>query len=70
MDEFGQRVEPADLFPYRLIHKFRGPSCLCAMDGYGPRAYTEAAIFVATMGQFVGEYIAACARDRCGYLSK
>jgi hypothetical protein len=40
------------------------------MDNKNGTTYTEAAIFVSTQGPFMGEYIAACASDSCGYLGK
>jgi hypothetical protein len=32
--------------------------------------YTESAIFRSANGEFIGEYVAACAADRCGYFGK
>jgi hypothetical protein len=32
--------------------------------------FTEAAILVFTSGHFTGEYVAVCAKKRCGYFGK
>jgi hypothetical protein len=38
--------------------------------GTSRHTYTEVAIFRAVDGNFLGEYVAACANDRCGYLGE
>lgn len=68
------RFTPSDLEKIRRTHHFKAPSCLCAfLDG---TAYTEARIgVVETLTQdrirnqsiLHGEYVAICARRRCGY---
>jgi hypothetical protein len=30
--------------------------------------FTEAAIYVPVFGRYTGEYVAECAKSRCGYL--
>jgi hypothetical protein len=32
--------------------------------------FVEAAMYMPATGPFAGQYIATCARDKCGYLSK
>jgi len=62
-------VLPADLPNFRLTHDFRGPCCLCArQDVEG--TYTESAVFIGEDGPNFGKYMAGCASDQCGYLSK
>jgi hypothetical protein len=61
------RVPPADLEEYRRCHKFVAPCCLCAfIDNV---AMTESRIGVVgeASGENVGQYMAECARKRCGY---
>jgi hypothetical protein len=43
---------------------------MCPLQQGGSNSYTEAAIFVATRGRFAGEYVAACAKDECAYMSE
>jgi len=70
MDEQGSRVDTEALLDYRISHKFRGPSCLCASYEYirVNTPYTESAIYMSTHGSYSGEYLIACAAGRCGYL--
>jgi hypothetical protein len=61
------RVPPAELEEYRRCHKFVTPCCLCAfIDGV---ALTESRIgVVGEAGEgSMGQYMAECARKRCGY---
>jgi hypothetical protein len=68
VNKTGSRVPPSDLLDYRTHHDFRAPYCLCTDNpGCG---YTETAIYVALEGPNANEYIAGCATDTCGYLSK
>jgi len=59
-------VAPADLPPFRLVHDFRAPSCLCAHRGIEGN-YTESAMFVDD-GPNLGKYMCGCASGQCGYL--
>ena len=67
--EKGSRVPPSDLLDHRVHYNFCAPCCLCIpnADGCG---FTETAIYVALSGPYAGEYVAGCASDTCGYLSK
>jgi len=60
---------PEGLSNYRASHHFRNPCCLCAALSDND-VYTEAAIFRAFEGEFIGEFMAGCAEGTCGYLSK
>src|SRR5277367_2089972 len=65
----GERVPPSDFPEYRRTHNFRAPCCLCghiAQDG----EYSEAALYIARDPEFLGEYVAGCSTQTCGYLSK
>lgn len=62
-------MAPEKLIDFRTSHEFKAPSCLCASNAAGID-YTESDIYVAVEGEFWGEYVASCATDRCGYLSK
>ena len=68
--EDGQRVPPSELRNHRNTHKFLGPSCLCALKDAEQPAFTEAAIYIAVTQDMAGEYVASCAKDRCGYHGK
>jgi hypothetical protein len=67
-----QRVPPSELEAFRRTNRFRGPSCLCAFLDGGD--YTEARIGIVESiersgerSQLHGEYVAVCAKQRCGY---
>ncbi|KAJ3505634.1 hypothetical protein NMY22_g17511 [Coprinellus aureogranulatus] len=73
-----KRVAPSDLEGHRRTHHFRGPCCLCALlDG---EEYTESQISIVEVLSkdedrnrhcvINGEFVAQCARQRCGYLRK
>jgi hypothetical protein len=70
----GERVSPSELSDHRQSHRFFGPACICPAiapaSRNGGTGFIETAIFVATSGPYVGQYIAACARGRCGYLGE
>jgi hypothetical protein len=67
-DAFGQRVTPSDFETYRLVHSILGPCCLCPFQYRGRVGnFKEAAVFMAVRGRHAGQYVAACADDRCGY---
>ncbi|KAJ3543473.1 hypothetical protein NMY22_g3125 [Coprinellus aureogranulatus] len=72
--ESKRRLTPSEMESFRRTHWFRGPCCLCALlDGEG---YTEARIGIVEVktedkdrNQSIlhGEYVAVCAKQRCGY---
>ena|SRR5271170_3587759 len=68
----GERIPPSDLSDHRSSHRFLGPCCICpllrpAVQGC---TFVEAAIFMATHGRLAGQYLAVCARGRCGYIGE
>ena len=65
---YGERIQPADLIYYRSTYDYRVPCCLCAIDGSDDENYTETNVFIQANGTYSGEYVAACALNRCGYL--
>jgi hypothetical protein len=67
VNECGARVTPSNLREYRGLYDFQGPTCMCASQGTADDGGAEAAIFMSTMGDSVGEYVAACASGKCGY---
>jgi hypothetical protein len=69
VNEAGERITPSGLLDYRMAYVFQAPCCLCASVTPGSD-YTESAIYVPIGGEFVGEYVAACATDSCGYMCK
>jgi hypothetical protein len=68
--EGNERVKPDALHNYRKTHQFLGPCCLCPLLTPLSREYhfTEAAVYVPIFGRYAGEYVAECAKSRCGYL--
>ena len=68
-----KRLKPDALRNYRNTHQFLGPCCLCPLK-FGPLkkdgepCFAEAAIYMPGVGRYEGEYIAECAKSRCGYL--
>ncbi|KAJ3512640.1 hypothetical protein NMY22_g15271 [Coprinellus aureogranulatus] len=66
------KVKPENLDPLRLTHYFKGPCCYCAwLEGH---LFSEAkmgiALFVTQPGKpdCLGQYVAFCARQKCGYI--
>ncbi|KAJ3533282.1 hypothetical protein NMY22_g7399 [Coprinellus aureogranulatus] len=73
-----RRIPPSELEAFRRTHIFTGPCCLCSyLEGGG---YTEARIAIVSTAKagiggethlgasgIGGEYVAVCARQRCGY---
>jgi len=68
-DDAGHHVTPSSLVDHRKDHQFRAPCCLCAENDVTPN-YTESTIYIAITRPHFGEYMAGCALDQCGYLSK
>ena len=64
-----ERVPPDAWREHRKSHHFLGPCCLCPLFqrlGEKPR-YVEAAIYMVMRGMYQGEYVAQCAKEKCGY---
>jgi hypothetical protein len=69
--EGDRRVAPDALRTYRETHKFLGPCCFCpllGLQGGVENQFVEASIHVSVSGRYTGEYVAECAKSRCGYL--
>ena len=66
------RVTPEGLRQYREAHQYLGPGCLCPLFEQisNGLAFTEAAIYITTVEPYKGEYVAGCAKSRCGYLGQ
>jgi hypothetical protein len=67
-----RRVTPDAWCDYRKSHEFLGPCCLCPLltpASTEPR-FIEAAIYIPILGRYTGEYVAACAKSRCGYIGQ
>jgi hypothetical protein len=69
IDTEGRLITPSDLRDHRRSHQFLGPCCMCPLTT-GQPAFVEAAIYMATSGRAIGEYIVECAMGKCGYISK
>jgi hypothetical protein len=63
-------VSPSDFEAYCLSHDILGPSCLCPFKKKDMGHFVESAIYLVGHGRYAGEYVAACAEDRCGYFGK
>jgi hypothetical protein len=63
---------PDQLVHYRETHQFLGPGCLCPLLAPVTKEATfiEAAIYVPMFGYYKGEYVAQCAKNRCGYVGE
>lgn len=59
-----QRLSPDEFAIHRTTHKFRNPCCLCAAN---TGRYTELVVDMDLSGPNVGEYVARCSTDTCGY---
>jgi hypothetical protein len=70
--EGNERVKPDALNNYRKIHQFLGPCCLCSLltPLSEKSKFTEAAMYIPISGRYAGEYVAECAKSRCGYLGE
>lgn len=64
------RVHPSDLRDYRMSHRMLGPCCFCPLAEETQPDYVEAPIYMASLGESAGQYVASCARDRCGYFGE
>lgn len=69
VDEHGSRVTPTDLADHRMSHEFKAPCCLCAST-LGGTSYTETVFHMEVTGEHRGRYVASCATNSCGYISK
>jgi hypothetical protein len=47
-----------------------GPCCLCPLAKPEGPDFVESAVYVVTVGQFAGEYVASCAKGDCSYFGK
>jgi len=69
----GERIPPSELSDHRISHRFLGPCCICPVFMpvvQGRSLFVEAAILMVPAGRLAGQYIAACAQDRCGYVGE
>lgn len=69
-NEHGERVNPSDFEAYRLSHDILAPTCLCPFEDPDLGDFAESAIYMVSYGRYAGEYVAACANDRCGYFGR
>jgi hypothetical protein len=66
----GARVVPSDLLWHRVTHRLLAPCCFCPLLDPSEPDVVETAIFRVAAGQHSGEYVAACAQNRCDYVGK
>jgi hypothetical protein len=55
---------------YRMSHRMLRPCCLCPEIDATKPDFVESAIYVASNGDWEGQYVATCAKDLCGYYGK
>lgn len=64
-------VPPCAMQQHRMSHQMLGPCCLCPMLDVNLPDFVEAAIYEVPAGErYAGQWVASCARDRCGYFGK
>jgi len=62
------RIHPSDLNEYCTMHQMFGPCCFCPLvDVNGPDFVESEICMVGPGSSFVGEYVAMCKLQRCGY---
>src|ERR1700676_1486706 len=61
------RVHPSILQDHRMSNRMLGPCCLCPMTDASKPDFIKSAIYVASGGDWEGQYVATCAKDLCGY---
>lgn len=66
-NQSGDRVTPAELLGYCRTESISGPCCFCPLTDPTKPALVEAHFLLTHEGSHVGEYIAKCAEDLCGY---
>ena len=64
------RITPDAMRQYRSTNDMLGLCCLCPLINPTGPDFVEAAIYLATSGTYVGQYVASCAKDNCGYLGE
>ena len=67
-----RHVHTADLREHRRQYQLLGPGCLCPLlvRLEEEPGFIEAAIYMPVFGCYGGEYVAACARNCCGYVGQ
>ncbi len=63
-------ISPPAMQDHRISHRMRGPCCLCPLMDESKPDIVEAAIYVVSEEGQGGQYVAACAKDECGYFGK
>ncbi|KAH6893808.1 hypothetical protein BKA70DRAFT_1233155 [Coprinopsis sp. MPI-PUGE-AT-0042] len=70
-NDTGERIPPSELENHRRTHFFTAPCCLCAFSL--DETFVESRIGLAVVApggdssEVVGEYVAQCASNQCGY---
>jgi len=71
LDRNGALLKPSDLNIHRDSHVFFGPCCLCPLVENDARNIVEAMMVMDNpKNRPVGEYVAKCARQKCGYFGQ
>jgi hypothetical protein len=64
------RIHPTDFEEHRTSHQVVGPGCFCPKIDSNAPDFVESAMYIVDSGPFTGEYVAACAKDRCKYFGE
>ena len=63
-----ERIKPENLETYRVSHQMLGPCCFCPLVDPNALDFVESAMYRATDGKFLGQFVATCARNICSYI--
>ena len=61
-------IRPEDLVAYWVLHKMLGLCCLCPLVDLNAPDFVESAMYRATDSEFLGQFVATCADNRCSYI--
>jgi hypothetical protein len=64
------RIKPSEMQEHRTSHRMLGPCCLCPMIDMSKPDFIESAIYIASNGEQAGQFVAACAKGKCGYFGE
>lgn len=65
-----RRAHPSEIRNIRTLYQVLGPCCNCPLKDEQAPDFVEAAVYMPSSGPYAGQYVAACAKDNCGYLGE
>ena len=63
-----EQIRPENLTAHWVSHQMLGPCCLCPLVDPNAPDFVESAMYRATDGKFLGQFVATCAHNRCNYI--